>query len=72
MEDFEPGTDAQIRQKENDKYMKGLQKRIENINALELAIEDLGDDDQGIPRSSRQVRGYYGPLLEEAFAVARE
>jgi hypothetical protein len=77
MEDLETGMDAKTRQKENDKYLEGLQKRVEAINDLEPAIEDLGDDELQAKTKEFQNRlakgeDLNGPLLEEAFAVVRE
>jgi hypothetical protein len=77
VEDYETGMDAKTRQKENDKYLEGLQKRVETINGLEAAIEDLGDDELQAKTKEfrdRLVKGedLNGPLLEEAFAVVRE
>jgi hypothetical protein len=77
MEDFVAGSDAKTRQKGNDKYLAGLQKRVETINALEPAIEDLGDDE--LQAKTKEFRDRLakgedinGPLLEEAFAIVRE
>jgi hypothetical protein len=77
MEDYETGMDAKTRQKENDKYLEGLKKRVETINGLEPVIEDLGDDELQAKTKEFQDRlakgeDLNGPLLEEAFAVVRE
>jgi hypothetical protein len=77
MEDFLSGQDSSKRESDNRKYLKSLQKRVENINALEAEIEDLDDDELEAKTSEFQARlksgeDINGKLLEEAFAVVRE
>lgn len=73
-----PGAgDAQKRIEANNKYLDGLQKRVDRINALESSVEDLGDEElqaKTIEFRHRLAKGedINGPLLEEAFAVVRE
>ena len=45
LEDFVESTDEKTRKAENEKYLAGLQKRVDRINELETSIEDLGDDE---------------------------
>lgn len=77
MEEFITGRDEKTRQAANDKYLAGLQKRVDTINKLEAEIEEL-DDDELVAKTAefqeRLKRGedINGPLLEEAFAVVRE
>lgn len=77
MEEFMAGTDKETRKKENDKYLETLDKRVEAINALEPAIEDLGDEELVAKTAEfrQRLKGgedINGPILEEAFAVVRE
>lgn len=71
------GGDAQKRIEANNKFLDGLQKRVDRINALESTVEDLGDEElqaKTIEFRQRLAKGedINGPLLEEAFAVVRE
>jgi hypothetical protein len=77
MEDFLSGADEEKRKKDNQKYLEGLQKRVDAINALEPTIEDLGDEELQQKTKEFQERlskgeDLNGVLLEEAFAVVRE
>ena len=76
-EDFMSGQDDSARKKENDAYLAELQKRVDNINALEAEIEELGDDELEAKTAEFRRRlasgeDINGKLLEEAFAVVRE
>ena len=77
MEDFLTGQDDASRERENKEYLATLEKRVERINALEVDIEEL--DDEELEEKSNEFRqrlakgeDLNGPLLEEAFAVVRE
>jgi hypothetical protein len=78
MEDFLAGTDKETRKKENEAYLKTLDARVERINAMEPAIEDLEDDELVAKTKEFRKRlvedgeDINGPILEEAFAVVRE
>ena len=77
MEDFLSGTDENQRKGDNEKYLKELQTRVDRINGLEEAIEELEDDeleDKTKEFRERLAAGedINGPILEEAFAVVRE
>jgi hypothetical protein len=77
IEQFIASKDAATRKKETDKYLEGVQKRVDRINELEATIEDLGDDELQAKTKEfkeRLAKGedINGPLLEEAFAVVRE
>ncbi|KAL7536953.1 hypothetical protein ACHAWF_005609, partial [Thalassiosira exigua] len=77
VEDFVAGRDDETRQKANDRYLAELQKRVDQINALESTVEELGDEEMAAKTAEfkKRVRGGEdpnGPLLEEAFAVVRE
>jgi len=73
-----PGAgDAKKRVEANKKYLDGLQKRVDRINSLEPAIEELDDDALKAKTTEFRERlaqgeDINGPLLEEAFAVVRE
>ena len=76
-EDFLSGRDAERRSADNTKYLQSLANRVDQINALEPKIEDLGDDELTAKTTDFQQRlakgeDLNGPLLEEAFAVVRE
>jgi hypothetical protein len=77
VEDFLTGQDKSAREKENKKYLEGLQERVNRINELEAEIEDL-DDDELVSRTQKfrqrlsSGEDMNGKLLEEAFAVVRE
>lgn len=71
------GRDEATRNKDNDKYLQEIQKRVDSINDLEATIEDLGDDElrqKTEEFKARLAKGedINGPILEEAFAVVRE
>ena len=75
--DFITEKDMERRLKDNDKYIAGLQKRVDSINALEPDIEDLGDDELAAKTKEfreRLAKGedINGKILEESFAVVRE
>ena len=77
LEDFVESTDEKTRKAENEKYLAGLQKRVDRINELETSIEDLGDDELQAKTEEFKARlkkgeDINGSLLEEAFAVVRE
>ena len=77
VEEFVTGRDAETRRASNDAYLATLQKRVEGINDLESAIEELDDADILAKTSEFRARlsggePVDGPLLEEAFAVVRE
>lgn len=77
LEDFMSGRDEEKRKKENEAYIKELQKRVEKINALEPLVDDMGDEElqaKTVEFKERLAKGedLNGPLLEEAFAVVRE
>ena len=77
MEDFVKGTDEKTRKADNEKYLAGIQKRVDRINELEASIEDLGDDELQAKTEEFKARlkkgeDINGSLLEEAFAVVRE
>jgi len=78
MEDFLSGADSSKRQADNQKYLETLQQRVERINAMEAAVEELDDDElraktaEFRERLQQQGEDLNGPLLEEAFAVVRE
>jgi hypothetical protein len=76
-EDFMSGQDSSARAKETEKYLEGLQTRVDRINALEADIEELGDDELTAKTDEFRKRltageDLNGKLLEEAFAVVRE
>ena len=78
-EDMLAGRDATQREKENAAYLSNqLQELVERINAMEAAVEDLGDDELMAKTKELQKRlredgeDLNGKLLEEAFAVVRE
>jgi preprotein translocase subunit SecA len=63
--------------KQNEKYLRDLQVRVEKINAMEPSVEELSDEElaaktvefrQRIARNEATL----DDLLEEAFAVVRE
>ena len=69
--------DAAKLEEENKWYLSQLQQRVDNINALEAEIEDLGDDELVAKTEEFRQRlnageDISGKLLEEAFAVVRE
>ena len=69
--------DAAKLEEENKRYLSQLQQRVDNINALEAEIEDLGDDELVAKTEEFRQRlnageDISGKLLEEAFAVVRE
>ena len=75
--DFITEKDMERRLKDNDKYIAGLQKRVDSINAMEPDIEDLGDDELAAKTKEfreRLAKGedINGKILEESFAVVRE
>jgi hypothetical protein len=75
--DFITEKDLERRLKDNDKYIAELQKRVDNISALEPDIEDLGDDELAAKTKEfreRLAKGedINGKILEESFAVVRE
>jgi len=75
--DFITEKDLERRLKDNGKYITGLQKRVDSINALETDIEDLGDDELAAKTKEfreRLAKGedINGKILEESFAVVRE
>ena len=78
MEEFLSGTNKSQRDADNLKYLAGLQKRVEAINALESEIEELEDEDLSAKtaefkkRLQQEDEDIFGPLVEEAFAVVRE
>lgn len=77
MENFLTGQDSSARGKENQKYLKSLQPRIDRINELEETIEELDDEElaaktEEFRKRLAQGEDTNGPLLEEAFAVVRE
>lgn len=70
-------TDNSKRDADNKKYLESLQNRLNAINELEPAIEDLGDEELEAKTAEFQERlksgeDSNGKLLEEAFAVVRE
>ncbi|KAL9182091.1 hypothetical protein ACHAXT_012434 [Thalassiosira profunda] len=77
VEDFVTSRDDETRRAANDAYLAALQARVDNINALEPTVEELGDDDMlaktaEFKRRLADGEDLNGPLLEEAFAVVRE
>jgi preprotein translocase subunit SecA len=77
MEEFLTGQDSSKRASDNEKYMVSQQERVLKINALEVDVEELGDDELEAKTTEfreRLAKGedLNGPLLEEAFAVVRE
>jgi preprotein translocase subunit SecA len=77
MEEFLTGQDSSKRASDNEKYMASQQERVLKINALEVDVEELGDDELEAKTTEfreRLAKGedLNGPLLEEAFAVVRE
>lgn len=77
IDQFVAGRDGATRKKETDKYLEGVQKRVNRINELEATIEDLDDDELQAKTKEfkeRLAKGedINGPILEEAFAVVRE
>ncbi len=60
----------------NDRVLKQLKKRVEQINALESKVSDLSDDELGQKNVEFRSRLEQGETLEqilpEAFAVVRE
>ena len=77
LQDFLSGQDDEKRKRDNEKYLKQLQTRVDRINALEPSVEDLGDDElqqKTLGFKERLAKGedLNGKLLEEAFAVVRE
>jgi preprotein translocase subunit SecA len=77
MEEFLTGQDSSKRASDNEKYMASQQQRVLKINALEVDVEELGDDELEAKTTEfreRLAKGedLNGPLLEEAFAVVRE
>jgi preprotein translocase subunit SecA len=77
MENFLTGQDLSARDKDNQKYLKSLQPRIDRINELEATIEELEDDELAAKtiefrKRLHQGEDINGPILEEAFAVVRE
>jgi len=77
LDEFLTGRDDKTRKADNDKYIAGLQKRVDKINGLESEIEELGDDELTAKTKEFQDRlksgeDINGSLLEEAFAVVRE
>eukprot|EP00966_Prymnesium_polylepis_P162688 3760021-Prymnesium_polylepis.1 len=61
---------------QNDERIKGYMARVERINGLEDAIEELDDDalaaKTGALRAKLQAGASEDEVLEEAFAVVRE
>ena len=61
---------------QNDSILKGLQKPVEAVNALEAEISALSDDDLRAKTDAFRERLGAGEdlenLLPEAFAVVRE
>jgi preprotein translocase subunit SecA len=77
MEEFLTGQDSSKRASDNEKYTASQQQRVLKINALEVDVEELGDDELEAKTTEfreRLAKGedLNGPLLEEAFAVVRE
>lgn len=77
LEDMLKKTDDTNRKKNNDAYIESLQKRVEQINALEGEYEELGDDELAAKTDEfrkrlKQGEDVNGKILEEAFAVVRE
>lgn len=77
LDQFIEGRDKATRKKETEKYLAEIQKRVERINGLEAAIEDLGDNELMAKTEEFKARlakgeDINGPILEEAFAVVRE
>jgi preprotein translocase subunit SecA len=77
MEEFLTGQDSSKRASDNEKYMASQQQRVLKINALEVDVEELGDDELEAKTTEfreRLAKGedLNGGLLEEAFAVVRE
>jgi hypothetical protein len=77
VDQFIASRDAATRKEDTDKYLEGVQKRVDRINELEATIEDLGDDELQAKTKEfkeRLAKGedVSGPILEEAFAVVRE
>jgi len=77
MEDFLTGQDASKRKSDNEKYLASLQQRVEKVNAVEVTIEELGDEE--LEAKTKEFRDRLaagedinGVLLDEAFAVVRE
>ena len=76
-EEFLTGRDDKAREKENEKYLAQLQKRVEKINELEADVENLGDDElmaktEEFKERLKKGEDINGSILEEAFAVVRE
>lgn len=76
-EDFLSNRDAEQRSKANSRYLETLAERVDEINALETTVEDLGDDELTAKTAEFRRRladgeDLNGSLLEEAFAVVRE
>ena len=78
VEDFLDKTDMSRRGKDNERYLETkLQPRVERINAMEEAIENLEGDELEAKTSEvreRLAKGedIQGKIMEEAFAVVRE
>jgi hypothetical protein len=77
VEEFLTGRDDKAREKANEKYLAGLQKRVDKINELEADVEDLGDDElmaktEKFKERLKSGEDINGPILEEAFTVVRE
>ncbi|KAL7563001.1 hypothetical protein ACA910_013526 [Epithemia clementina (nom. ined.)] len=76
-EDFLERSDASSRSKDNEKYLKTLAGRVDRINAMEDAMEELDDDELEAKTEEFRQRLQSGQedmdsVLEEAFAVVRE
>ena len=77
VENFISEKDMERRSADNQKYLDSLSAQVEQINALEPDIEDLGDDELAAKTTEfreRLAKGeeLNGGILTEAFAVVRE
>jgi len=78
VEDLFEKADKSSRNMDNDRYLQNtLQPRVERINALELDIENLEDDELEAKTAEFRERlakseDIQGKIVEEAFAVVRE
>lgn len=76
MEEFIANRDAEQLAKSNASYLSTLNTRVDKINKLEPAIEDLSDEELTAKTTEFRSRIAKGEsvdsLLEEAFAVVRE
>eukprot|EP00549_Striatella_unipunctata_P000370 CAMPEP_0118697794 /NCGR_PEP_ID=MMETSP0800-20121206/14759_1 /TAXON_ID=210618 ORGANISM="Striatella unipunctata, Strain CCMP2910" /NCGR_SAMPLE_ID=MMETSP0800 /ASSEMBLY_ACC=CAM_ASM_000638 /LENGTH=928 /DNA_ID=CAMNT_0006597375 /DNA_START=302 /DNA_END=3086 /DNA_ORIENTATION=+ len=77
MDDLRTGSNKSFRDGEIKEYLMGLEPRVGRINALEPAMEDLGDDEMKAKTAQlgerlRNGEDINGPILEEAFALVRE